>query len=84
MTEQIKNNDKISKTISGVVVSTKMKDTVVVEVESYKKHPKYEKFLKKTRKFSVHDEGNSSKEGDKVLIREVKPISKTKKFTLVK
>ena len=80
MTEKIKNN----KTISGVVVSTKMKDTITVEVESYKKHPKYEKFIKKTKKFSVHDDGNTSKEGDKVEIKEVKPISKTKKFILVK
>lgn len=80
MTEEIKNK----KVISGVVVSSKMKDTVIVEVESYKKHPKYEKFIKKSRKFSVHDSGNTSKEGDKVQIREVKPISKTKKFTLVK
>lgn len=80
MTEKIKNN----KIISGVVVSTKMKDTIIVEVESYKKHPKYEKFIKKTKKFSVHDDGNTSKEGDKVEIKEVKPISKTKKFILVK
>lgn len=80
MTEKTKN----SKIISGVVVSTKMKDTTVVEVESYKKHPKYEKYIKSTKKFSVHDEGNTSKIGDKVQIMEVKPISKTKRFTLVK
>jgi small subunit ribosomal protein S17 len=80
MTKKIKNN----KAISGVVISTKMKDTIIVEVESYKKHPKYEKFIKKTKKFSVHDSGNTSKEGEKVKIKEVKPISKTKKFTLVK
>ena len=84
MIEKIKNNDKMSKIISGVVASTKMKDTIIVEVTSYKKHPKYDKFLKKTKKFTVHDSENLAKVGDKVKIQETKPISKTKKFTLIK
>lgn len=76
--------DKNTKTFSGVVCSDKMKDTAVVKVESYTKHPKYQKFVKKTKKFKVHDAGNTAKIGDKVQITESKPISKTKKFTLVK
>lgn len=81
MTEQkIKNEKKIS----GVVVSDKMTDTIIVKVESYKRHPKYGKFIKKTKKIVAHDAGNTAKEGDKVMIKESKPISKTKRFTLVK
>lgn len=75
--------EKIKKTISGVVVSDKMQDTVVVKVESYKKHPKYQKFIKKSKKFSVHNPGNTKKIGDKVAIVQVKPISKTKRFAVV-
>jgi small subunit ribosomal protein S17 len=85
MTKKIKSDAKKSaKIISGVVISSKMKDTIIVKVESYKKHPKYEKFVKKTKKISVHDSGNTSKEGEKVNITEVKPISKTKKFAVIK
>ncbi|PID83414.1 30S ribosomal protein S17 [Candidatus Campbellbacteria bacterium] len=76
--------DKNIKTFTGVVSSDKMKDTTVVNVESYTKHPKYGKFVKKTKKFKVHDAGNTAKVGDKVEITETKPISKTKRFILVK
>ena len=72
------------KTISGTVVSTKMKDTVSVLVERYVKHPKYQKFMKKSRKIQAHDTGNTAQVGDKVRIEETKPISKTKRFALVK
>ncbi|MCK5589331.1 MAG: 30S ribosomal protein S17 [Candidatus Pacebacteria bacterium] len=71
------------KKISGVVVSDKMKDTIVVLVENYFKHPKYQKFIKKSKKYKAHDEGNTKKVGDEVEIMESKPISKTKKFILV-
>ena len=74
---------KNKKRISGTVVSTKMKDTATVLVERYVKHPKYQKFMKKSKKFQVHDAGNTAKVGDKVLIEESKPISKTKRFVLV-
>ncbi len=77
---KIKNN----KIISGIVVSDKMIDTVIVKVESYKKHPKYGKFIKKTKKIVAHDKGNTLKKGDKVDIKESKPISKTKRFKVVK
>ncbi len=70
------------KKLSGTVVSNKMKDTIVVAVSSYEKHPKYEKFIKKRKKFKVHDAGNTKVIGDKVTIVETKPMSKDKHFTL--
>lgn len=68
------------KILSGIVVSDKMKDTVVVLVERYEKHPKYEKFIKRSKKLKAHDAGNTKKVGDKVEIVETKPISKDKHF----
>ena len=68
------------KIFSGVIVSDKMKDTIVVLIETYKKHPKYGKFIKHKKKFKAHDAGNTKKIGDKVDIVETKPISKDKKF----
>ena len=74
---------KKGKILSGVVVSDKMKDTVVVFVERYEKHPKYDKFVKSKKKFKAHDAGNTKKIGDKVSIVETKPISKDKHFMIV-
>jgi len=72
------------KTLNGVVVSDKMKDTVVVLVERYVKHPKYQKFLNLRKRFKAHDAGNTKKIGDKVTIKECRPISKDKHFEIVK
>jgi small subunit ribosomal protein S17 len=72
------------KQLKGIVVSDKMKDTVVVKVSSYKKHPKYQKFLSKDKRYKAHDEGNTLKVGDQVVIQECRPISKDKKFIVVK
>jgi small subunit ribosomal protein S17 len=71
------------KTLSGEVVSDKMKDTVVVLVERYVKHPKYQKFMNLRKKFKAHDAGNKCKIGDKVTIRETRPISKDKHFEVI-
>ncbi len=76
-------SQKNIKTFSGVVVSNKMKDTVVVAVSQYAKDPKYGKFTKRTKKFAAHDEGNTKEIGDKVTIKETNPISKTKRFVVV-
>jgi small subunit ribosomal protein S17 len=73
-----------SKTLNGVVVSDKMKDTIVVLVERYVKHPKYQKFINLRKRFKAHDVGNTCKIGDKVTIRETRPISKDKHFEVVK
>lgn len=75
--------EKTKKTLRGVVVSDKMKDTVIVKVDSYVKHPKYQKFIKKSKRYAAHNAGNTKKIGDKVEIVETKPISKTKKFAVV-
>ena len=72
------------KTFEGVVVKTAMKDTATVLVERYVKHPKYKKYQRLSKKFLAHDAGNTSKVGDKVVIRETKPISKRKRFIIVK
>jgi len=73
-----------SKKLDGVVVSNKMKDTIVVSVSRYFKHPKYGKFLSRQKKYKVHDAGNTCNIGDKVEIVECRPISKDKHFTLSK
>ena len=74
---------KKGKILTGTVVSDKMKDTVVVLVERYEKHPKYEKFIKRKKRFKAHDAGNTRKVGERVDIRETKPISKDKHFVVV-
>ena len=75
------NNGRVLK---GTVVSTKMQDTITVAVERYVKHTKYKKYMRRTKKFLVHDAGNTAKEGEVVEIRETRPISKRKHFELVR
>ncbi len=60
-----------------------MKDTITVAVERYVMHPKYKKFMRRTKKFLVHDAGNTAKEGTIVDIQETRPLSKRKRFTLI-
>ncbi len=72
------------KTFEGVVVKSAMKDTATVQVERYVKHPKYQKFMRLSKKFLVHDVGNTAQIGDKVTIRETRPISKRKRFIIVR
>lgn len=71
-------------TLSGVVVSTKMRDTIVVAVTRFVQHPKYRKFMRMTKRYHVHDPGNTAKEGETVQIAACRPISKTKAFRLVR
>jgi small subunit ribosomal protein S17 len=71
------------KTLSGVVVSTKMKDTIVVKVDRFVKNAKYERFMKISKKYKAHDAGNTKKEGEIVTIVETKPISKDKNFRVL-
>lgn len=77
-----KTTAKNPQKLEGVVVSTKMKDTAVVRVDRYVKHPKYEKFFKKSATFKVHDAGNTKAVGEKVVIIACRPISKDKRFTM--
>lgn len=71
------------KELSGTVVSTKMKDTIVVKVDRFEKAPKYERFVKISKKYKAHDAGNTKKEGEKVTIVECAPISKDKHFKVL-
>lgn len=71
-------------TLSGTVVKAAMQKTVTVKVTRFVKHPKYQKYQTLTKKYKVHDEDGSAKVGDKVSIVETRPISKDKRFTLVK
>ena len=69
--------------LSGIVASDKMKDTIVVTVERYVKHPKYHKFMKKTLRLKAHDAGNTKKIGDKVIIESCRPMSRDKAFKVI-
>ncbi|TCZ67557.1 30S ribosomal protein S17 [Paenibacillus albiflavus] len=66
----------------GKVVSDKMDKTIVVAVETYKKHDLYHKRIKYTKKFKAHDENNEAKVGDVVRIMETRPLSKDKRWRL--
>lgn len=67
----------------GKVISDKMDKTIVVAVETYKKHSLYHKRIRYTKKFKAHDENNEAKIGDVVKIMETRPLSKDKRFRLV-
>ncbi|UQZ33710.1 30S ribosomal protein S17 [Paenibacillus sp. PK3_47] len=67
----------------GKVVSDKMDKTIVIAVETYKKHHLYHKRIKSTKKFKAHDEENVAKIGDTVKIMETRPLSKDKRWRLV-
>ena len=69
--------------LQGVVVSNKMNKTIVVEVETHKKHPKYAKRVKYSNKYYAQDENNVAKVGDTVTIMGCRPLSATKRFRLV-
>ncbi|HAJ44922.1 MAG: 30S ribosomal protein S17 [Candidatus Azambacteria bacterium GW2011_GWE1_42_9] len=73
-----------SKILRGIVVSDKMAKTVIVKVDRYKKHPRYNRYYKVSKKYKVHDENGEFHIGDKVTIKEIKPVSKDKHFSAVK
>ena len=73
----------VRKTRTGIVVSTKMEKTIVVNVERRMAHPLYGKFIRKAKKYIVHDENSTAGIGDTVRIIETRPISKTKCWRLV-
>ncbi len=73
----------LRKTRTGVVISDKMDKTIVVAAIFKEKHPIYGKFVSKTKKYHAHDEKNECQKGDKVLIMETRPLSKTKRWRVV-
>ena len=70
------------RTIKGVVHSNKMDKTIVVRVDSYKTHPVYKKRYRTTKKFYAHDAKNKAQTGDMVVIEEMRPLSKLKRWAL--
>lgn len=75
--------DKKVRTLTGKVVSDKMDKTVTVLIERRVKHPLYGKIVKRSTKLHAHDENNDCRIGDVVTIKETRPLSKSKTFTLV-
>ena len=75
--------EKVRKQIIGTVVSDKNDKTIIVKVETRKKHPLYGKLVKVSNQYVAHDEENKAKIGDRVRIMETRPLSKTKRFELV-
>ena len=69
--------------MQGVVVSDNMDKTIVVNVERKFKHPLYKKYIRRSKKYHAHDEDNSCKTGDKVSIRECRPLSKLKRWEVI-
>lgn len=67
----------------GVVVSDKMNKTIIVRVDRLTHHPVYNRIIKRSTKFKVHNEENKAKIGDKVMIAETRPLSKEKRWRLV-
>jgi small subunit ribosomal protein S17 len=82
-TNQTTQKKTARQTFVGVVVSDKMKDTVVVAVKRYEKHAKYEKFLMKKTKLMAHNPGNTKKIGDTATIEACRPMSKNKFFKVI-
>lgn len=72
------------KVLVGTVVSATNDKTITVKVETYRKHPLYSKQIKYSKKFTAHDENNEAKVGDVVELMETRPLSKTKRYRLVK
>ncbi len=79
----MENNHKTRKQLVGTVVSNKCEKTISVLVETYRKHPLYNKRVKYSKKYAAHDENNIAEMGDKVRIEETRPLSRTKHFRLV-
>ncbi len=75
-------NEQKGKILRGTVIGTAMKDTAKVAVARYVQHPKYKKFIKQVKNYLVHDPANTASVGDKVVIRETRPISKRKNFVI--
>lgn len=83
MTEINENPSQSQRTVIGKVISNKMNKTVVVQVERKVKHPLYGKFVKRFTKMYAHDEDNTCHIGDLVMIKQCRPLSKTKRWSII-
>ena len=75
--------ENIRKKRTGIVLSNKMKKTIVVQIKRKALHPLYGKIIEKATKFKVHDEKNEARVGDEVSIEETRPLSKDKRWRLI-
>ncbi len=75
--------EKVSRKVTGRVVSHKMDKTITVLVERQVKHPLYQKYMRRSSKYHAHDEENTCREGDVVAIEQCRPLAKTKNWRLV-
>jgi len=76
--------EKVSRTITGRVISNKMDKTITLLVERMVQHPLYGKYIRRSTKLHAHDENNECGEGDLVAVEQCRPLSKTKSWRLVK
>lgn len=83
MSEMSEKQANSSRTVTGLVVSARMDKTITVQIERKIPHPLYRKYVKRFTKLYVHDENNSCNENDWVVIRQCRPLSKTKCWRLV-
>lgn len=79
---QIQQKSRLER--EGVVISDKMNKTIIVEVTRSMSHAQFKKIIRRKVKYAAHDEKNEAKVGNKVLISETRPLSKTKRWKLVK
>lgn len=73
----------MSKQLTGIVTSDKMKKTITVRVSRVTRHPRYGKYVRRWKKYLVHDEEETARVGDEVIIAETRPLSKRKRWKLV-
>ena len=83
MTEKIEKKRGLRKELEGTVISNRMEKSVVVRVDRQVRHPLYQKIIQRSSKFMAHDEENKCRVGDRVVIRETRPISKNKCWRVV-
>ena len=84
MSETVETTERAPRKVrEGIVSSSKMDRTLVVEVVERVRHPKYNKFVMRTKKLYAHDEANDANIGDRVRVMETRPLSKTKRWRIV-
>lgn len=76
------SHTKARRTVVGVVRSNKMDKTVVVNVERFERHPVYKKFVRRSKRYHAHDQLNQCNVGDRVLLVETRPLSRTKRWAV--
>ena len=83
MTAAAATTDKVQRTLTGKVVSSKTAKTIAVEIPRVVKHPQYGKYMRRTTRLLAHDEAGQAREGDTVTISQCRPVSRRKSWRLV-